>query len=477
MRGRKQLRIQPERLSPSHIVTHSFSSLFQRQDYKVFKQGRPSRLTQEKIDTLNGIQFVWEAQRGGKRRKLRPLDEGQGTATRVAPEDASSRQESKEDPSQASLPNHFSLAGASLTRHNAPTASSHSSQTLSDALYSAGLSQQQQCLLQARITGGRSAIGSSNSNQSLIQAGLSPQQHDLLQARLADLRSSLGSSNLDASVAGALLQAGRAGSTTMEDPHRQMLRGSLQSGLPMLSPASVSTPAAVPVATASLPQRSSSAESVLLQIRRQQQEAQSPASAGPMVTNLQRRTSPTESVLLRLRQQQQEGQSQASATPLATNLQRRTSSADSLLLRLHQQHQEAQARASLASFVAVGRPEPTSDYSLAATSPLSSRSAILASFANTNASPLTSRAMLPASFRQGSTPSRVYDALQARSNPGSVVRSLAAQLPSTFSLLPAAAAEERPVTIDELLACRRYQAGMSNAEKSSSESRKRARLN
>ena len=39
----------------------------QRQEWKLFKSKKPSRLTQEKINILNKVNFVWEAQRGGAR--------------------------------------------------------------------------------------------------------------------------------------------------------------------------------------------------------------------------------------------------------------------------------------------------------------------------------------------------------------------------------------------------------------------------
>jgi len=41
----------------------------QRQEAKLRRQGRPSRLTQERIDMLDDIGFVWEAQRGGRRKR------------------------------------------------------------------------------------------------------------------------------------------------------------------------------------------------------------------------------------------------------------------------------------------------------------------------------------------------------------------------------------------------------------------------
>ncbi|GKY98439.1 hypothetical protein MPSEU_000801400 [Mayamaea pseudoterrestris] len=43
----------------------------QRQEYKLKLKGRNSRLTQERIDLLNKVDFVWEAQRGGPRRQER----------------------------------------------------------------------------------------------------------------------------------------------------------------------------------------------------------------------------------------------------------------------------------------------------------------------------------------------------------------------------------------------------------------------
>jgi len=41
----------------------------QRQEYKSKQKGRYSRLTQDRIELLNNIGFVWEAQRGGSRRQ------------------------------------------------------------------------------------------------------------------------------------------------------------------------------------------------------------------------------------------------------------------------------------------------------------------------------------------------------------------------------------------------------------------------
>jgi len=41
----------------------------QRQEYKIKNDGKPSRLTPERIQRLNEIGFVWEAQRGGSRAK------------------------------------------------------------------------------------------------------------------------------------------------------------------------------------------------------------------------------------------------------------------------------------------------------------------------------------------------------------------------------------------------------------------------
>ncbi len=41
----------------------------QRQEWKSFKLKRQSRLTQERITSLNNVGFVWEAQRGGSRKR------------------------------------------------------------------------------------------------------------------------------------------------------------------------------------------------------------------------------------------------------------------------------------------------------------------------------------------------------------------------------------------------------------------------
>jgi hypothetical protein len=41
----------------------------QRQEYKMLEKGRSSRLTDDRIKLLNKVDFVWEAQRGGPRRK------------------------------------------------------------------------------------------------------------------------------------------------------------------------------------------------------------------------------------------------------------------------------------------------------------------------------------------------------------------------------------------------------------------------
>lgn len=41
----------------------------QRQEYKLLQKGRSSRLTDDRIRQLNQVDFIWEAQRGGPRRK------------------------------------------------------------------------------------------------------------------------------------------------------------------------------------------------------------------------------------------------------------------------------------------------------------------------------------------------------------------------------------------------------------------------
>uniref|UniRef100_A0A6U6FJ73 Helicase-associated domain-containing protein n=1 Tax=Odontella aurita TaxID=265563 RepID=A0A6U6FJ73_9STRA len=47
----------------------------QRQEMKLMKQGRPSRLTEERTLRLNDIGFVWEAQRGGAKPKKKAAEE------------------------------------------------------------------------------------------------------------------------------------------------------------------------------------------------------------------------------------------------------------------------------------------------------------------------------------------------------------------------------------------------------------------
>lgn len=46
-----------------------FIYLLQRQEYKLIQSGRQSRLSEDKIALLDDLDFIWEAQRGGPRRK------------------------------------------------------------------------------------------------------------------------------------------------------------------------------------------------------------------------------------------------------------------------------------------------------------------------------------------------------------------------------------------------------------------------
>jgi len=41
----------------------------QRQEYKLLQRGKTSRLTDDRIELLNKVDFIWEAQRGGPRRR------------------------------------------------------------------------------------------------------------------------------------------------------------------------------------------------------------------------------------------------------------------------------------------------------------------------------------------------------------------------------------------------------------------------
>jgi len=57
----------------------------QRQEAKLGSKGRSSRLNQERIDLLNSVGFVWEAQRGGGRKILRAVKEKVAPVGRKAP--------------------------------------------------------------------------------------------------------------------------------------------------------------------------------------------------------------------------------------------------------------------------------------------------------------------------------------------------------------------------------------------------------
>lgn len=52
----------------------------QRQEWKSYQAKRPSRLTDEKVSLLNGIGFVWEAQRGYRKRKSSERADTNGTS-------------------------------------------------------------------------------------------------------------------------------------------------------------------------------------------------------------------------------------------------------------------------------------------------------------------------------------------------------------------------------------------------------------
>ncbi|CAB9505504.1 helicase [Seminavis robusta] len=77
----------------------------QRQEYKLLKQGRSSRLTEAKIKKLESVGFVWEAQRG--RRKVRSSTEEDSKSGVASPtEGAACRQQGPESPTQTeTLPN------------------------------------------------------------------------------------------------------------------------------------------------------------------------------------------------------------------------------------------------------------------------------------------------------------------------------------------------------------------------------------
>jgi hypothetical protein len=53
------------------FLTTFDTTTIQRQEYKLMQKGRNTRLTPERINLLDKINFVWEAQRGGPRRQQR----------------------------------------------------------------------------------------------------------------------------------------------------------------------------------------------------------------------------------------------------------------------------------------------------------------------------------------------------------------------------------------------------------------------
>lgn len=69
-----------------HILSHLFSISFlrvsaQRQEYKLFKQGKKCRITADRVAALDAVGFVWEAQRGSshqqqKKKKIKDAKVG-----------------------------------------------------------------------------------------------------------------------------------------------------------------------------------------------------------------------------------------------------------------------------------------------------------------------------------------------------------------------------------------------------------------
>lgn len=66
------------------LVAHPYTSPISIiQGYRAFREGRPTRMTQERIDQLESIGMVWDAQRGGNRQRggrSRPITNGASAA-------------------------------------------------------------------------------------------------------------------------------------------------------------------------------------------------------------------------------------------------------------------------------------------------------------------------------------------------------------------------------------------------------------
>jgi len=71
----------------------------QRQEYKLMKDGKPSRLTPERIQLLNAVDFIWEAQRGGPRRKRSRREIAQDVWDNLVPASEANDETVSSDPS------------------------------------------------------------------------------------------------------------------------------------------------------------------------------------------------------------------------------------------------------------------------------------------------------------------------------------------------------------------------------------------
>jgi hypothetical protein len=73
----------------SRMFCFSTFLIQQRQEYKLLRKGRSSRLTSDRIKLLNSVGFVWEAQRGGPRRRRKSNNSIGSSQGRLSADEAS----------------------------------------------------------------------------------------------------------------------------------------------------------------------------------------------------------------------------------------------------------------------------------------------------------------------------------------------------------------------------------------------------
>jgi hypothetical protein len=86
------------------------------QEYKLMREGRSSRLSEERIQLLDAVKFVWEAQRGGPRkRSKKPNDDGS-----TSPSPKKKKSTSNEKPGKVTIPSYTEQARNLLRTQGLP---------------------------------------------------------------------------------------------------------------------------------------------------------------------------------------------------------------------------------------------------------------------------------------------------------------------------------------------------------------------